>query len=40
MSYQDSNDTEHEDSKFTTILAWLAAAAATIASIAGLASFV
>ena len=34
MTYQDSGDTKQEDATFSTLLGWLAAAAAIIASIA------
>jgi hypothetical protein len=38
MTYQDSNNTEREDTTFTTVLGWLAAAATAIATIASLVS--
>ncbi len=39
MTYQDSNDTKREDTTFTMVLGWLAAAATAIATVASVASF-
>lgn len=38
MTYQDSNNTEKEDTAFSAALGWLAALATIIASIAGVVS--